>query len=140
MNGLLPVADALRLMTGDVDVLKDHEIVDLHGASARVLADDLQALRTQPPFRASAMDGYAVRAADLPGTLAVIGESAAGHGFDGVVEAGECVRIFTGAPLPDGADTVALQENAEVLPDGGVRFAGGEETGRFVRPVGLDFR
>lgn len=139
MSDLLPVADALASMTGDVEPIAEVEEVDLHEAASRILTRDLVARRTQPPFPASAMDGYAVRAADLPGSLRVIGEAAAGRGFDGRVGAGECVRIFTGAPVPDGSDTIAIQENAEVLPGGTVRFAEGEDRGRFVRPVGLDF-
>ena len=82
-------------------------------AHGRVLARDL-ALRTQPPFANSAMDGYALRAADAasgPATLTVIGESAAGRAFGGGVGPGEAVRIFTGAPMPDGADTIVVQED-----------------------------
>ena len=81
-----------------------------------MLAEDLAARLTQPPFDASAMDGYAVRAADvaaLPATLRLIGQSAAGAGFEGRVGRGEAVRIFTGAPVPEGADTIVIQENAE---------------------------
>lgn len=140
MSDLLPVAEALRLMTHDVEPLTDLEEVGLHEAAGRVLAHDLAACRTQPPFAASAMDGYAVRADDLPGTLTVIGEAAAGHRFAGRVRPGQCARIFTGAPLPDGADTIAIQENAQVLEGVQVRFAASETPGRFVRPIGLDFR
>ena len=140
---LLSVDEALAAMLGEVMPIEETETVDLHHAGGRILARDLAALRTQPPFPASAMDGYAVRAADLesePRSLRVIGESAAGHGFDGTVEPGTCVRIFTGAPLPDGADTIAIQENARTFDDGTVSFMQSERKGRFVRPVGLDFR
>src|SRR6266446_164827 len=91
------------------------EAVAIEAAHRRTLAEPLAALNTQPPFDASAMDGYAVRAADvarLPATLGVIGEAAAGHPFAGEVGAGQAVRIFTGAPLPDGADSIVIQENA----------------------------
>ncbi len=83
-------------------------------AAGRVLAEPVVALRTQPPFNASAMDGYAVRAADVasvPAQLSVIGMAPAGRGFDGAVGNGQAVRIFTGAPLPEGADTIVIQEN-----------------------------
>lgn len=90
------------------------EIVPIAQAHGCVLAAPLAARLTQPPFDASAMDGYAVRAADvarLPTSLVLIGESAAGHPFAGSVGPGEAVRIFTGAPLPAGADAVVIQEN-----------------------------
>src|SRR4051794_32485342 len=89
------------------------ETVPLADAIGRVLAEDVTATRDQPPFAASAMDGWAARAADCPGTLVVVGESAAGHGFEGATTPGQAVRIFTGAALPDGCDTVIIQEDAE---------------------------
>ena len=91
------------------------EAVPVEAAHRRTLAEPLAALLTQPPFDASAMDGYAVRGADvarLPATLALIGEAAAGHPFAGAVARGQAVRIFTGAPMPEGADAVVIQENA----------------------------
>ena len=91
------------------------EAVSIEAAHRRTLAEPLAALLTQPPFDASAMDGYAVRASDvarLPATLVLIGESAAGHPFDGSVGPNQAVRIFTGAPMPGGADAVVIQENA----------------------------
>src|SRR3982074_2839602 len=91
------------------------EAVAIEAAHRRTLAEPLAALITQPPFDASAMDGYAVRATDvarLPATLALIGEAAAGPPFAGTVAVGQAVRIFTGAPLPAGADAVVIQENA----------------------------
>ena len=118
------------------------EPVAIEAAHRRTLAEPLAALLTQPPFDASAMDGYAVRAADvakLPATLAVIGEAAAGHPFSGSVAAGQAVRIFTGAPLPAGADAIVIQENTQ--RDGAkvtVR-EGSIDTGH-VRPRGFDFR
>ena len=83
----------------------------MEAALGRVLADPVTAARDQPPFAVSAMDGYAVRSADTPGLLTVIGESAAGHGFAGHCEAGTAVRISTGAALPDGADAIVIQED-----------------------------
>jgi molybdopterin molybdotransferase len=107
-----------------------------------VLADDLVAARDQPPGDTSAMDGYAVRAADLaPGqvTLRLIGSAPAGRAFERPLAAGETVRIFTGGLLPEGADAVALQENAAAEGDR-VRIEGAVEPGAYVRPAGLDFR
>ena len=104
----------------------------------RVLSSDIHARRTHPPLAMSAMDGYAVRASDLPGNLRVEREIAAGQHDQRPLAAGEAVRIFTGAPLPPGADTIAIQENAIDTP-GGVRFEQAETEGRFVRPAGLDF-
>src|SRR5688572_14415750 len=99
---LLSVEDALAEVLDGVEAT-EAETVAVERALGRVLAAPLQALLTQPPFDASAMDGYAVRAADLaalPATLAVIGTAAAGHPFAGRVGAGEAVRVFTGAPVP----------------------------------------
>src|SRR5512132_172371 len=89
------------------------EIVGLEAALGRVLAEEVAARVSQPPADLSAMDGYAVRAEDvraLPTTLRLIGRSAAGAGYAGVVGPGEAVRIFTGAPVPPGADAVVIQE------------------------------
>ena len=112
---MLSVADAIALVVADAAPLPG-EMVPLGEAHRRVLAADIAARLTQPPFPSSAMDGYAVRRADLgalPATLKVIGESAAGHAFAGAVAPGEAVRIFTGAPVPPGADYVVIQENVE---------------------------
>ena len=92
--------------------------VPLQNALGRVLTRDIIAGRDQPPFAASAMDGYAVRSSDTPGNLRLIGESAAGHGFEGQCEAGMAVRISTGAAMPDGADTVVIQEDVRRDGDG----------------------
>jgi molybdopterin molybdotransferase len=117
------------------------EWIALDRARGRVLAEDLTARRDQPPCPVSAMDGYAVRGADLalPGrSLRLIGRSVAGHGFAGTLGAGETVRIFTGAPVPEGADAVALQEDATA--DGErITFAEAVAPGSFVRRQGLDF-
>lgn len=117
------------------------EHVPLSRAAGRVLAQPVQARRNQPPFPASAMDGYAVQDADVaPGaTLRVIGEAAAGHGFDGKVHAGEAVRIFTGAPVPDGADRVVIQEDTQ--RDGGnISLLAKLDSATYIRPAGADFR
>lgn len=138
---LLPVHDALMRVLESACEPLSVERVPLADCRGRTLAEDVAALRTQPPFPASAMDGYAVRAADLahvPVTLKVIGESAAGRRFAGQVNPGEAVRIFTGAPVPDGADTILIQENTKA--DGAnVTALESETQGRYVRRAGLDF-
>ncbi|MGD9501704.1 MAG: gephyrin-like molybdotransferase Glp [Methyloceanibacter sp.] len=136
---LLSVAEALARVTRDLAPL-GAERVPLERASGRVLAEDLAARLTQPPFDASAMDGYAVRAADvasLPVTLKLAGQSLAGAGYRGRVGPGEAIRIFTGAPVPEGADLIVIQENTE--EEAGsvvVREASG---GPHIRPRGQDF-
>jgi molybdopterin molybdotransferase len=137
---LLSVAEALARVTHALQPLET-ERVPLESASGRVLAEDLAARVTQPPFDASAMDGYAVRAKDvavLPATLRLIGVSAAGTGFDGEVGEGETVRIFTGAPVPQGADTIVIQEDAE--QSHGVVTAKKVELHAHIRPRGQDFK
>src|SRR5688572_4260377 len=118
------------------------ELVAIEAAHRRTLAEPLAALLTQPPFDASAMDGYAVRAADvarLPATLTVIGEAAAGHPFSGSVGGGQAVRIFTGAPLPAGTDAVVIQE--DTVRDGTkVTVREGRIDKGHVRHRGFDFR
>jgi len=114
------------------------EQVALPKALGRVTAQPIVSRRTQPPLAVSAMDGYAVRAADLPGALKVTREIAAGQFDDRALEPGEAVRIFTGAPLPPGADAIAIQENA-IDVEGGVRFDESVDVGRYVRAAGLDF-
>ncbi len=139
---LLPVATALSRLLDKAAPLDEREDVPLDEAVGRVLSDDVAARLTQPPFDASAMDGYALQASDiaeLGAELKVIGESAAGHGFPGTVSQGEAVRIFTGAPVPEGADTVMLQEDAEVLEDGRIRSRFVTAKGRHIRPRGQDF-
>jgi len=140
--GLIPVDEAVaRVITGAVPVAS--ELVPVAEAAGRTLAEPLKALRTQPPFDASAMDGYALRAADIatvPAVLQVVGMSAAGHHFSGTVEQGQAVRIFTGAPVPAGADAVLLQEVTEAHDDGTVTAKQSVEPGRHIRSSGLDFR
>lgn len=116
------------------------EWVALADADGRTLAADVIARRTQPPAALSAMDGYAVNAAATPAgvDLRVVGEAAAGAGFAGRVPAGAAVRIFTGAPLPEGADAVIIQEEASRSGDF-VRFARPMATGSNIRRRGLDF-
>ncbi|MGB7432488.1 MAG: molybdopterin molybdenumtransferase MoeA, partial [Ahrensia sp.] len=106
----ISVSQALAHLMRDLPAM-GAQSVPLHEAAGRVLASDIVALRTQPPFAASAMDGYAVRHADCGGPIQIIGEAAAGHPFKGSVGAGQAVRIFTGAVMPEGADTILIQED-----------------------------
>ena len=115
----------------------ESETIALADALNRTLAQDVTAQRAQPPFNASAMDGYAVRSADTPGALRVIGEAIAGRAFVGALGAGECVRIFTGAPIPEGADAILIQEDAE--RDGDSVRAPRVEAGLHVRAIGRDY-
>lgn len=138
---LLPVEDARDRILKGVKPLQI-EAVALDKALGRVLAKPLKAMRDQPPFDGSAMDGYAVIAADLaatPVTLKLAGTSAAGHGFKGKVAKGHCVRIFTGAPMPRGADAVLIQENTEAK-GGMVTALQPVKPQQNVRAAGLDFR
>ncbi|MCH9807476.1 MAG: molybdopterin molybdotransferase MoeA [Alphaproteobacteria bacterium] len=117
------------------------EPVGLLDAVDRTLAEPLVAKLTQPPFDASAMDGYAVRADDVdtrPATLEIIGEAAAGHPFPGKVATGQAVRIFTGAPLPEGADAIVIQENTNRQGDR-VTITEGTPDPAHIRPSGGDF-
>lgn len=118
------------------------ETIPVAAALGRVLADDVVARLTQPPSAVSAMDGYAVRGADVaaaPVTLRQIATIPAGKVFDGRVGPGECARIFTGAALPDGADTIVIQEDTSADGDR-VTVREAASVGRYVRPAGLDFR
>jgi molybdopterin molybdotransferase len=135
------VAESLALVLADAEPLPPEQAA-LVEACGRVLAADLKAMRTQPPAPVSAMDGYAVRAADVtavPADLTVIGEVAAGRVLDRAVGAGEAARIFTGGMMPAGADTVIIQENVTRLGDDTVRIEKSAVQGRNVRPKGLDF-
>ncbi|WP_416408789.1 gephyrin-like molybdotransferase Glp [Agrobacterium rosae] len=142
MKPLLPVAEAQARLLGAATPVTAIELVALADADQRVLARDLHARLTQPPFDASAMDGYALRAVNAPqigSILTVIGTAAAGHAFPGTVGEGQAVRIFTGAPLPEGADAVLIQEDAELLDAGKIRTTFDVTVGRHIRPRGQDF-
>jgi molybdopterin molybdotransferase len=137
---LMPVAEALRLVLADAKPLPA-EFVALDHVAGRVLAQDVSALRTQPPTAVSAMDGYAVRASDVakaPAALKVIGEVAAGHPFIGQVAAGQAARIFTGGVMPKGSDTVVIQELTSREGDV-VTIQKSTPKGRNVRGQGIDF-
>ncbi|MGY4428241.1 molybdopterin molybdotransferase [Bradyrhizobium sp. F1.13.1] len=138
---LMPVSDALAAVLAGAEPLPE-EMISLDEAHHRVLARDLAARRTQPPQAMSAMDGYAVRAADaatIDSELTVIGEVAAGRPFAGTVGAGEAVRIFTGAVVPGGADAVVIQEDT-VAAGQRITIKEAAIAGRHIRPAGVDFR
>ena len=138
---LMKVEDALMRLLSDVEPLASERIPLAQGLD-RILAENLCADRNQPPFAASAMDGYAVKSAnitDLPTRLQVVGEVPAGQHFPDIVHKWEAVRIFTGAPVPEGADAILIQENAE--RDGAFLLAKERvKPGQFIRPIGLDFK
>ena len=138
---LLPVADALAMLL-DGARPKSAESVGLHEASGRVLSQDVVARRTQPPFDTSAMDGYAVRAADVakvPVVLSLAGVAAAGAGYRGELRAGQAVRIFTGAPLPTGADAIVIQENTRTPDPSAIEILEPSPPAKHIRRRGLDF-
>lgn len=126
----------LLSLVGPLDI----EHVPLRHAAGRVLARDVAATRTQPPFAASSMDGYALRRAEVEpdAMFKVVGEAAAGHRFEGALRAGQAVRIFTGAPVPQGADFVVIQE--DVIRRGDLITLGHRVgTKDNIRPAGGDF-
>jgi len=130
--------EAVRLIGENAHPL-GRESVPIADAAERVLATPVVAMIDSPPADFSAMDGYAVRDADLPGPLRLIGEALAGRGFDGALEPGTCVRIFTGAPVPAGADRVVIQEIA-VRDGDSITIAEPVGNARHIRPHGSDFR
>src|SRR3954471_18901157 len=136
----MPVADALAAILAGAKPLPE-EMVALDAAFHRVLARDAAARRTQPPQAMSAMDGYAVRAADaadLKARLKVIGEVAAGRPFGRAIGPGEAARIFTGGVVPDGADAVIIQEDTQAGGDI-ITISEAAVKGRHIRPAGVDF-
>jgi molybdopterin molybdotransferase len=137
---MISVEEALARLLAPLETVMPEQISIADGIG-RVLAEDLAARRTQPPFAASAMDGYAVRADDLshiPVRLRVVAEIPAGAGFGGTLGTREAARIFTGAPLPAGADTIVIQEDTERHGEW-VEIREGTSRGRYVRRAGLDF-
>ncbi|RMF13163.1 MAG: molybdopterin molybdenumtransferase MoeA, partial [Alphaproteobacteria bacterium] len=139
---LMPEEEGRARILAALKPIETVEELPLSQVRGRVLARPVEARRTQPPADMSAMDGYAVRAKDVRAAgarLRLIGESAAGHPFAGIVGAGETVRIFTGAEIPEGADAILIQENTE--RDGDTVVASAPvETGRHIRRRGHDFR
>jgi molybdopterin molybdotransferase len=138
---LIPVEEAKERILAGAKMLPRENAV-LHDCAGRVLAADVKARRDQPPFPSSAMDGYAARFADVataPARLEVVGTAPAGHGFRGTVGPGQAVRIFTGAPVPKGADTVVIQENTEAGECQVSIKVAAQRPGQHIRRRGLDF-
>ncbi len=138
---MISVEEALARALAGIEAVPS-ETVGLTQALGRVLAADVAARLFHPPAAVSSMDGYAVRAADtasIPAKLKQIGESAAGSSFEGHVEAGTCVRIFTGAPVPEGSDAIVIQEDT-AHESGTVTVNKAAKPGEWIRPKGLDFR
>lgn len=139
MAALLDI-DAARMQLLDGVGRLPSEMIALSGVRGRVLAEDVKAQLTQPPFDAAAMDGYAIRWSDMPGPWRVVGEAAAGHGWGGTLGTGDAARIFTGAPLPAGADTIVVQE--EIARANDIATLAGEgppRAGAHIRRAGQDF-
>ncbi|MBY5945960.1 molybdopterin molybdotransferase MoeA [Photobacterium rosenbergii] len=137
--GLMPVETALTQILDQVEPLKDVTSVALSEGMGLVLAEDICSPINVPPFANSAMDGYALRIEDLGNTdtLRMAGKSFAGIPYDGVCQPGECIRIMTGAQMPEGANTVIMQEETEVDGDN-IRFTAKVSHGENVRPIGDD--
>lgn len=137
--GLMPVEDALQKILEQVKPLETVNTVSLADAMGLVLAEDIRSPINVPPFANSAMDGYALRSADLAqsDTLTLAGKSFAGIPFEGTCEAGQCIRIMTGAQMPDGTDTVIMQEKTEAHGEQ-IRFLTKAPAGDNVRPIGDD--
>ncbi len=136
---MIPVSTALEHLFALADPMPV-ETVPLYAAAGRVLAQDVHAKRTQPPFDASSMDGYAIKSveAEQHAQFKVVGEAAAGHGWTGTLGAGQAVRIFTGAPVPAGADHVIIQENVDRAGDL-ITITDAGDTKSNIRPAGVDF-
>ena len=140
--GLMPLEAALERLLAQADALpiREHEILALAEAQGRVLAEPLIADLDLPPWPNSAMDGYALRQADWCGEPLLVSQRIFAGQAPEPLQPGSCARIFTGAPLPAGADSVEMQENAEVLADGRVRFTEAIRPGQHVRPQGQEAR
>ena len=139
---MIPVEEAQDRITAGLEAVAP-EVVPLAAAAGRVLAEDISARRTQPPMDVSAMDGYAVRSADVatvPAKLKVIGEAPAGGAFEGVVGEDQAVRIFTGGPVPKGADAIVIQEDVDTLEDGLIAVRESSPRGKHIRLAGIDFK
>ena len=139
---LMSVDDAVAIIAARVSAVKDTETVELKAADGRILAEDITAPLPLPPFTNSAVDGYAVRSADLSAdaeqSFPVTGRIQAGASAGEAIASGHAVRIFTGAPMPDGADTVFMQEDVRIDMAGRVVVPPGLKAGANVRPAGED--
>ena len=140
-NQMISVEEAKSRVFSSFSILGSEQIA-VSNAFGRVLAEDIYSRVNQPPVAVSSMDGYAVRTIDVrtvPSKLKLIGESSAGSSFGGSVSEGQTVRIFTGAALPRGADSIVIQENT-IKHSGTVTILTSAKKGDYVRPKGLDFK
>jgi len=139
---MMSVDEAVAIIAARVAAVPEVESVSLHRADGRILAHDIQAPLPLPPFTNSAVDGYAVRGGDLPQgeaqAFVIAGRSQAGASAGEAIQPGHAVRIFTGAPMPDGADTVFMQEDVRIDDSGRVVLPAGLKPGANVRPAGED--
>ena len=139
---MMSVDEAVAIISARVTAVQDIETVPLEDADGRILARGISAPLPLPPFTNSAVDGYAVRGGDIPRgketTFPVTGRVQAGASTGDAIKPGHAVRIFTGAPMPDGADTVFMQEDVRLAADGTVVLPAGLQPGANVRPVGED--
>jgi molybdopterin molybdotransferase len=139
---MMSVDEAVAIIAARVSAVRDRETVALTRADGRILAGDIAAPLPLPPFTNSAVDGYAVRGGDLPQgneqAFAVSGRIQAGAAAGAAIEPGQAMRIFTGAPMPDGADTVFMQEDVRLDADQRVVLPAGLRRGANVRPAGED--
>jgi molybdopterin molybdotransferase len=139
----LPFADARETVLREVRshrVMPRAETVPLDCCAGRVLAEDAAADRPYPPFNRATRDGFAVRAADIPGRVRVIGEARAGQAFEGFVGAGECIEIMTGAPVPEGADAVVMIEHCTRIDEGDMSTDRSIESGGYIASAGCEAR
>ncbi len=137
---MISVSEAKERILSAISQMPLEQVV-ITDSFGRVAGEDIRSRRTQPPMPVSAMDGYAVRAADVVGTpveLPIVGYAPAGGSYDKSLNAGEAVRIFTGAPVPEGADAIVIQEDTEEQGET-VLVNEGAKSGTYIRPAGLDF-
>jgi len=139
--GLMPVEQAKQIILNTITPISDTTHCQLNEALGRVISHDVVSPINVPAYNNSAMDGYAIRAADLENrkTLVQIGKSFAGNKYEGELKSGECVRIMTGAEIPTGADTVVMQENTEAS-DEQITFTHSVKLGDAIRPAGDDIQ
>src|SRR5512140_130748 len=140
---MMSVDEAVAIIAARVTAVRDVETVALNQADGRILAGGISASLPLPPFTNSAVDGYAVRGRDLPqhaeAAFPVTGRVQAGGSAGAALQPGQAMRIFTGAPMPDGADTVFMQEDVRIDEAGRVVLPAGLKPGANVRPAGEDF-
>jgi molybdopterin molybdotransferase len=141
-NQLLSIQEALDKIKNTIQPLHETELVNINSCLRRILSEDVFSPIPLPPFKSSAMDGFALKQSDWANNInkefSILGRSLAGHPFQGVVEENSCVRIFTGAKIPEEFDLIILQEQIDHLDESKVSFQDHEPQETYVRPVGHD--